>query len=301
MKIKSVLLVALVLLGGQSLYSQEYKFVYYFDKDLSPCKKSQSIITGKGLKENGLFRLDYFANTNNQLLMTVHFTDSSLSVMHGTFVSYHNNNLVQESGDYKTDLKEGLWQQWDKDGHKTDSLIFENNYRIRFTKFGYYHKDKSKSSYAFTDSLANTFTQSYYRENGTPISEVYFIGEKGLLKNYDSTGTITKSDSVFTREEKEATFPGGDAAWRAFLGRNLNVEVPANNRAPSGVYTVVVKFIVTKDGTLSDVFAETYVGYGVEVEAIRVIKKSPQWLPAKQYGRFVNAYRRQPISFSVSY
>lgn len=274
--------------------------MYYFDKDLLSCKKSQSIITGKGLKENGLFRLDYFSNETGKILLSAHFTDSTLSVLQGPFTSFYPNTSVEKAGDYLQDYKEGLWQQWNEEGVKTDSIIYEHDNRIRFAKFEFYKKEKLRSGYSYTDSLANTFTQNHYYLNGTVSSEVVFTGQKGLWKRYDSTGILTKTDSVFSRAEEEAKFPGGDAAWRAFLVKNLNVEVPSNNRAPGGMYTVIVKFVVTKDGTLTDVFAETFVGYGAEVEAIRVIKKSPKWLPAKQYGMPVNAYRRQPISFSVS-
>jgi hypothetical protein len=156
-----------------------------------------------------------------------------------------------------------------------------------------------RRSYTYTDSLANTYVQIYYSEKGSVSSEVFFKGERGLLKTYDSTGVITKTDSVFSRAEEEAHFIGGDVAWSAFLHRNLNTEVGVDNGAPNGLYNVVIKFRITKDGTLTDIEAETNLGYGTEKEAIRVIKKSPAWIPAKQYGVFVNAYRRQPVTFMV--
>ncbi|MEQ1678624.1 MAG: energy transducer TonB, partial [Chitinophagaceae bacterium] len=40
-------------------------------------------------------------------------------------------------------------------------------------------------------------------------------------------------------------------------------------------------------------------GYGMEEEAMRVIKKGPKWTPAVQNGRQVKAYRKQPITFQV--
>ena len=40
-------------------------------------------------------------------------------------------------------------------------------------------------------------------------------------------------------------------------------------------------------------------GYGMEEEAMRVIKKGPKWTPAVQNGRSVKAYRKQPITFQV--
>jgi periplasmic protein TonB len=106
-------------------------------------------------------------------------------------------------------------------------------------------------------------------------------------------------DKVFTKVENEAEFPGGDAAWKRYLEKNLNADTPVDNGAPSGPYQVIVQFIVGKDGSISDVKALTDNGYGMESEAIKIIKKGPGWKPALQNGRNVNAYRRQPITFVV--
>ncbi len=106
-------------------------------------------------------------------------------------------------------------------------------------------------------------------------------------------------DKIFTKVENEAAFPGGEAAWRRYLEKNLNASSPVDNGAPEGTYQVIVKFIVSKDGSISDVQAETKHGYGMEDEAVKCIKKGPKWTPALQNGRNVNAYRRQPITFVV--
>ena len=106
-------------------------------------------------------------------------------------------------------------------------------------------------------------------------------------------------DKVFTKVENEATFPGGQQAWVRYLQKNLNANAPVDNGASPGTYQVIVKFIVSKDGSISDVQAETKHGYGMEDEAVKIIKRGPKWTPALQNGRNVNAYRRQPITFVV--
>lgn len=111
--------------------------------------------------------------------------------------------------------------------------------------------------------------------------------------------TDDDENKIFNKVEVEATFPGGDAAWRNYLLKNLNPDVPVENGADAGTYTVIVKFVVSKDGSLSDVSCETDPGHGMCAEAIRVIKKTRSWTPALQNGRNVNAYRRQPITFQV--
>jgi periplasmic protein TonB len=82
--------------------------------------------------------------------------------------------------------------------------------------------------------------------------------------------------------------------------RNLNPSVPINNGAISGVYTVIVQFIVDIDGDISNVTSLTKHGYGMEEEAMRVIRRGPKWEPAIQNGRKVKAYRKQPITFVVT-
>ena len=106
-------------------------------------------------------------------------------------------------------------------------------------------------------------------------------------------------NKIFNKVEVEAAFPGGDAAWRNYLTKNLNGSVPVDNGASEGTFTVIVKFVVSKDGSLSEISCESDPGFGMCQEAIRVIKKTKNWTPAIQNGRNVHAYRRQPITFLV--
>lgn len=113
------------------------------------------------------------------------------------------------------------------------------------------------------------------------------------------TDSLDLNGPIFTRTEVEASFPGGHTAWREYITKNLNSEVPITNKAPKGQYTVIVRFIVARNGSINDVVAETRHGFGMEQEVIRIIKQGPKWIPAFQNNRPVNAYRRQPITFVV--
>ena len=106
-------------------------------------------------------------------------------------------------------------------------------------------------------------------------------------------------DSVHTKVEIEATFPGGESVWRNYLTLSLNSDIAVANYAPSGTYTVVVQFIVNIDGTITDVKPLTNHGFGMEDEVVRVISNGPKWNPAIQNGKQVKAYRKQPVTFQV--
>ncbi|MET0394063.1 MAG: energy transducer TonB [Chitinophagaceae bacterium] len=104
---------------------------------------------------------------------------------------------------------------------------------------------------------------------------------------------------IYEAVEVEATFPGGIDGWVKFLETTLDASVPVRKGAPEGRYTVYIQFVVDKEGNISNIKALTNHGYGMEGEVIRILKKSPNWLPATQGGRKVKAYRKQPVTFVV--
>ena len=71
---------------------------------------------------------------------------------------------------------------------------------------------------------------------------------------------------IFEKVEIEASFPGGEDAWRKYVENNVNSIVPVEYGAPAGVYTVVVQFVVDKNGNISDVRPLTRHGFGMEAE-----------------------------------
>ena len=139
----------------------------------------------------------------------------------------------------------------------------------------------------------------------TAFKNPYLIVDKTNIKKelrdtVPGRDTSDNKPGVFQKVEAEAYFPDGFEGWKRFLEQNLNPNVPVDKGAPDGTYTVYVQFIVSKDGSLSDFKALTKNGYGMENEVIRIIKKSPPWVPAEQGGKKVNAYRKQPVTFQVT-
>ena len=110
---------------------------------------------------------------------------------------------------------------------------------------------------------------------------------------------LDKNYLAFVTTELIPTFTGGPEAWRKFLSANLKAGVPVDNGARAGKYTVVLKFVVNTDGSLSDIRCENDPGFGTCAEALRFIRTTPRWQPAMQNGKPVRAYLKQPITFLV--
>ena len=103
-------------------------------------------------------------------------------------------------------------------------------------------------------------------------------------------------DKTFTKVEIESDYPGGMSAWQRYLNKNLRYPQEAQDNEIQG--SIVVQFIVDKEGNVSEV--EAISGpQELRDEAVRVIKKSGKWTPAVQNGRQVKSYKKQPIVFRL--
>jgi protein TonB len=104
------------------------------------------------------------------------------------------------------------------------------------------------------------------------------------------------TDSTYAKVEVESAFPGGQSGWIRFLNTHLVYPPKAVRKKIQG--TVVLQFIVGKDGLITDIEAESGPDLLKEA-AINVIKESPRWVPAVQNGRKVKSYKKQPITFQI--
>ena len=92
-------------------------------------------------------------------------------------------------------------------------------------------------------------------------------------------------------------FEGGMKAWYKFIQRNLRYPANAIEQEKQG--RVFLSFVIERDGSITDVKVMKGVGYGMDEEASRVIKKSPKWRPGKQAGQPVRVRFNMPISFTL--
>lgn len=108
--------------------------------------------------------------------------------------------------------------------------------------------------------------------------------------------------------EKQPEFEGGLAAWRKFLQNNLDASRAAELQdsvtfAKYGVQQMaIIRFTVCDDGSLCDfeVVNKNKVSPAVAFEALKVMRKSPKWVPAQNKGVNVRALFQQPIIFNFS-
>jgi protein TonB len=108
--------------------------------------------------------------------------------------------------------------------------------------------------------------------------------------------SLAAKNTFFQKVEIESEFPGGAKAWLQFLNEHLKYPKKAVRKKIEG--TVLLQFIVDKDGSISDLSAVS--GDPILVEAaLAAMKDSPNWRPATQNGKRVKSYKKQPIHFKL--
>jgi len=92
-------------------------------------------------------------------------------------------------------------------------------------------------------------------------------------------------------------FPGGDKAFNKFLIKNL--KWPKTNEDVQG--TVFIDFVIEKNGKLSNIKIIRGLAHAFDLEALRVIKLSPRWIPAKLKGKSYRSRYTIPVRFRINY
>lgn len=102
---------------------------------------------------------------------------------------------------------------------------------------------------------------------------------------------MKRPKKIYITAEIKSAFTGGDSAWIQSLEQTLNQTIQYKNGAKPGTYIVSVVFVTDKAGNISDLrCVNNKVGFGMEKQVLRAIKKKARWLPAPQ-GIPVKRYR----------
>ncbi|MDO4335864.1 MAG: energy transducer TonB [Bacteroidales bacterium] len=106
-----------------------------------------------------------------------------------------------------------------------------------------------------------------------------------------------KEDEIFVAVEQQAEFPGGMAALMKWLSNNIRYPEAAQQNDVQG--RVIVKFVVEKDGSVSQAQIVKGVDKDLDKEALRVVNKMPKWQAGKNNGVAVRSYFTLPVNFKL--
>ena len=115
-------------------------------------------------------------------------------------------------------------------------------------------------------------------------------------------GAETVDNTIYNSAgiEVQPGYPGGMEKFYGFIKKNYDIESIRDKLDRDLNGKVFVKFVVEKDGSLTDIQVIRDLGYGTKEEAIRVLRKVPKWTPGIQNGKPVRASFSLPINLSIT-
>ncbi len=159
------------------------------------------------------------------------------------------------------------------------------------------HSKELKTQDEVTKNKFAIAAQDYTNPNGDNSG----INIDDLKENQRAGGTTVppKEPEVVDNAivEVPATYPGGEAALLAFVSKNLVYPAIAQEQELQG--TVVLRFKVDTDGSVSTVKVEKSLSRECDKAAADVVKKLHRFVPAKQQGHPVPVWFRLPIRFRI--
>ena len=114
--------------------------------------------------------------------------------------------------------------------------------------------------------------------------------------------SITKAqaqgkDKVYDIVEVMPQYPGGMPELMQYLAKNIKHPIQAQKKGIEG--RVTVRFIVEKDGSISNVTVVRHIHPLLDKEAVRVIKAMPKWSPGMLNGKPVRVKFNIPVAFRL--
>jgi protein TonB len=117
-------------------------------------------------------------------------------------------------------------------------------------------------------------------------------------KNDDSIVVADSLSPVFTIVEDMPSFDGGESKRNEYLAKNIVYPDYATQKGIQG--TTYISFIISTDGSVTNVKVLRGIGGGCDEEAMRVVREMPKWIPGWQNGKPVRVLFNMPIYFKLS-
>jgi protein TonB len=192
--------------------------------------------------------------------------------------------------------EEGIFNYLGENFHLPDSGSVQGVVRITFTvdKTG-----RTRKIIAEGDTLNGVGAQLTHLFEAMPTWMP--AAQRGVQVDQRFQVNVKFSNMVYLVVEQPASFAGGIEEFYKYIMKNLKYSPEARKKRIEG--KVFVEFVITKTGKIDpdSVRVLKGLGYGLDEEAVRVIKGSPDWIPGTQRGETVSQKMVVPLSFKFQY
>lgn len=259
--------------------------------------------------QNRKYILKIYYPEKKTMISRIEYLDRGLSIIDGNYASYNDDGKLQYEGFFSQNEKTGEWKHYD---WKTQTLSEKGNYILG-------KKEGIWTEYDTLGVITATYTYEEDKKNG-PYQifkdAVLYESGKFLAGDVVNTKMVTEgtesivSSNEFKLVEKMPEYPGCNPDMndkeRTTCAQNkmlqfiyTNIRYPAKARELGVEGTAIIRFVITKDGSIEDIEALRGICAPIEEECIRVVKMMPKWIPGEQEGKVVPVYFNLPVKFKL--
>ncbi len=106
---------------------------------------------------------------------------------------------------------------------------------------------------------------------------------------------MAEGDEIYEVVEEQPQFPGGMQAMYKWMGDNLRYPGISPKDGVQG--KVLIRFVVSKTGQITDPKVLKSLDPYTDKEAVRLVSSMPKWNPGKIGGAPVKSYFVLPVTF----
>jgi len=239
---------------------------------------------------------DYFKSGVLQMAGASKFKDRLQK--EGPFVYYYENGNKESMESYINGSQTGKQYNWYQNGQKKSEREFFVDINTRLPSYRIIQFWDINGNQKIIDGIGEyeTKTDNFYETGKMTNGLKHGIWEgniKSLNINYKENyengtllfGVTTDSQNIKYEYTSESTMPGpkkGLKHFYQFFGANFKISKEARIYNVTGNMTL--NFNIEGDGSIAEIKVTNGLGYGLDEEAIRVIKSYKGWEPAKSRG-----------------
>jgi TonB family protein len=188
---------------------------------------------------------------------------------------YHQNGKISWIKEFKKGKATGTWMYFNEKGELAKQL----------------NTASKKDSLSKIDLI--------YENVAVLVGDYYDtqVMQEGLDEAIPVEQEQENDNKIYEFVEVYAEFPGGVEKLKLWIGQNFVYPKEALELGYQG--KVFLKFVVEKNGQISNVFVERGIAdcKSCDKEALRLVKSMPNWIPAQNNGKNVRSWTRIPIMF----
>lgn len=237
------------------------------------------------------------------------FKEDCSAVRNGRAKYYWDDGTPHSEGNFVNDQHEGLWHYYRrKTGIKGREGLYKKGKETG--EWSYYHNSgRIKSVYSYQNGMKHGpfivyDTLQEITNEGMYASDSLLYQSKIIEPDYETDEAIGKSEempylskckSILSKDERNAC---SQKTLLTYIYSNLKYPQKARELNLSG--TVIVRFVIDKDGSVDDIEVIRGVNQFFKEAVLDVVVDMPSWEPGVQKGRKVKVLYTLPVKFKLS-